>query len=175
MGPTRKRDLTAATVVAAVAGYLLVTVLYRWFPPITVWTGLSLLAVAIAEGGWAFYVRAKINEGQIGDGPGWLHPLAVARIGDDRQGVGVGGRRWCWAGGSGCWSTFCHGGARCGSPERTPPGQPWRRRARLRCWSPRYGFSIAASHRKSHRTMAKEPRSSWPTIADGESPQCTTR
>ena len=39
MGPTRKRDLTAA-VVAAVVGYLLVTVLYRWFPPITVWTGL---------------------------------------------------------------------------------------------------------------------------------------
>ena len=33
MGPTRKRDLTAATVAAAVLGYLLVTVLYRWFPP----------------------------------------------------------------------------------------------------------------------------------------------
>src|SRR5262245_52123404 len=79
MGPTRKRDLTAAAVVAVVLGYLLVTLLYRWFPPITVWTGLSLLAVAIAEGGWAFYVRAKINEGEIGDGPGWLHPLAVAR------------------------------------------------------------------------------------------------
>jgi Protein of unknown function (DUF3180) len=79
MGPTRKRDLTAATVAAAVLAYLLVTGLYRWFPPITVLTGLSLLAVAIAEGGWAFYVRAKINEGEIGDGPGWLHPLAVAR------------------------------------------------------------------------------------------------
>ncbi len=79
MGPTRKRDLTAATVAAAGMSYLLVIVLYRWFPPITLWTGLSLLAVAIAEGGWAFYVRAKINDGQIGDGPGWLHPLAVAR------------------------------------------------------------------------------------------------
>ena len=79
MGPTRKRDLTAATVAAAVLAYLLVTALYRWFPPITVLTGLSLLAVAIAEGGWAFYVRAKINEAEIGDGPGWLHPLAVAR------------------------------------------------------------------------------------------------
>ncbi len=79
MGPTRNRDLTAATVIAAVLGFVLVTVLYRWFPPITVWTGLSLLAVAIAEGGWAFYVRSKINDGQIGDGPGWLHPLAVAR------------------------------------------------------------------------------------------------
>jgi len=79
MGPTRKRDLTAATAITAVVGYLLVVVLYQWFPPITLWTGVSLLAVAIAEGGWAFYVRAKINDGEIGDGPGWLHPLAVAR------------------------------------------------------------------------------------------------
>jgi hypothetical protein len=79
MGPTRKRDLTAAAVFAAVVGYMLVVLMYRWFPPITVWTGLSLLAVAIAEAGWAFYVRSKINDGQIGDGPGWLHPLAVAR------------------------------------------------------------------------------------------------
>ena len=79
MGPTRKRDLTAATVVAAVVSYMLVVGLYRWFPPITLWTGVSLLAVAVAEAAWAFYVRAKINEGEIGDGPGWLHPLAVAR------------------------------------------------------------------------------------------------
>jgi hypothetical protein len=79
MGPTRKRDLTAATVLVAVAGYLLVMVLYRYFPPIDVWTGLSLLAVAVAEAGWAFFVRAKINDGKIGDARGWLHPLAVAR------------------------------------------------------------------------------------------------
>ena len=79
MGPTRKRDLTAATVLAAVAGYLLVMLLYRFFPPINLLSGVSLLAVALAETGWAFYVRAKINGGQIGDGPGWLHPLAVAR------------------------------------------------------------------------------------------------
>jgi Protein of unknown function (DUF3180) len=79
MGPTRKRDLTAATVLVAVVSYLIVVLLYRWFPPITLWTGVSLLAVALAEGGWAFYVRNKISEGEIGDGPGWLHPLAVAR------------------------------------------------------------------------------------------------
>ncbi len=79
MGPTRNRDLIVATVIAALAAYLLVLSLYRYFPPITVLSGVSLLAVAIAEGGWAFYVRAKINNGQIGDGPGWLHPLAVAR------------------------------------------------------------------------------------------------
>jgi Protein of unknown function (DUF3180) len=79
MGPTRKRDLTAAVIGAAVIGYLLVVLLYHWFPPITVWTGLSLLAVAVAEALWARNVRAKINDGEIGDGPGWLHPLAVAR------------------------------------------------------------------------------------------------
>jgi hypothetical protein len=79
MGPTRNRDLTAATVLAAVAGYLLVLVLYRFFPPITLLSGVSLLAVALAEAGWAFYVRARINDGRIGDAPGWLHPLAVAR------------------------------------------------------------------------------------------------
>jgi hypothetical protein len=79
MGPTRKRDLTAATVLAAVAGYMLVVGLYRYFPPIDVWTGVSLLGVAIAETGWAFYVRAKIKDGEIGDARGWLHPLAVAR------------------------------------------------------------------------------------------------
>ena len=79
MGPTRKRDLTAAVVGTAVVAYLLVISLYRFFPPITVWTGLSLLGVAIAEALWARYVRAKITAGEIGAGPGWLHPLAVAR------------------------------------------------------------------------------------------------
>ena len=53
MGPTRKRDLTAAVIGTAVVGYLLVVLFYRWFPPITVWTGLSLLAVGVGEAGWA--------------------------------------------------------------------------------------------------------------------------
>ncbi|MCV7202976.1 hypothetical protein B7435_25200 [Mycolicibacterium peregrinum] len=79
MGPTRKRDLAGAVAVVAIVGYVLVGVLYRWFPPLTIWTGLSLLAVAIAEAGWALYVRAKINDGQIGVGAGRLHPLTVAR------------------------------------------------------------------------------------------------
>jgi hypothetical protein len=79
MGPTRKRDLTAAVMLAAVVGYLFVVLVYRYFPPIDVWTGLSLLAVAAVEAGWAFYVRAKINDGEIGDARGWLHPLVVAR------------------------------------------------------------------------------------------------
>ncbi|MCB0949940.1 MAG: DUF3180 domain-containing protein [Mycobacterium sp.] len=79
MGPTRRRDLGAAVLVTAVASYLLVRVVYRWFPPITGWTGLSLLGVAVALAGWGIYVRARIRDGQVGVGPGRLHPLAVAR------------------------------------------------------------------------------------------------
>lgn len=79
MTPIRKRDLAFACLASAVAGYLLVIITYRWFPPITVWTGISLLVVAIAEAVWARQVRAKITGGHIGDGAGRLHPLAVAR------------------------------------------------------------------------------------------------
>ena len=79
MGPTRKRDLAAAVVVAAVFGYLVVRTLYRYFPPITLWTGLSLLALAAGEAVWAVSVRSRIRDGRIGVGAGRLHPLAVAR------------------------------------------------------------------------------------------------
>lgn len=79
MGPTRKRDLGAAAVLAAVLGYFAVLVLYRYFPPLTIWTGLSLAGVAAAEAVWGWQVRAKIADGQIGLGSGRLHPLAVAR------------------------------------------------------------------------------------------------
>lgn len=79
MGPTRKRDLTVAVIVAGAVGYLSVVLLYRWFPPITLFTGISLLIVGAAEAVWGFYVRSKISNGQIGDARGWLHPLAAAR------------------------------------------------------------------------------------------------
>ncbi len=79
MGLTRKRDLAAATVLAAVVGFLAIHGLYRYFPPITWWTGLSLLAVAAAETWWAASVRARIRDGRVGVGAGRLHPLAVAR------------------------------------------------------------------------------------------------
>lgn len=79
MGPTRRRDLAVAAAVAAIAGYLAIHMLYRYFPPITLWTGLSLLAVAGAETWWAASVRGRIRDGRIGVGVGRLHPLAVAR------------------------------------------------------------------------------------------------
>lgn len=76
---TRKRDLLVAALVAAVVAYVLVTLLYRFFPPLTLWTGISLLVVAIAEAWWGRSIKTKIDEGHIGDGPDLLHPLAVAR------------------------------------------------------------------------------------------------
>ncbi len=79
MGPTRKRDLAVAVLVAGIAGYLAVFLLYRWFPPLTAWTGISLAAVAVGEAVWGWQVRTKIAAGQIGLGPGRLDPLAVAR------------------------------------------------------------------------------------------------
>lgn len=79
MGATRKRHLTVAAAVAAAVAYLAVTWLYRWFPPITASTGISLLVIAIAEAGWGRHLRRKIDEDQIGDAPGRLHPLVVAR------------------------------------------------------------------------------------------------
>lgn len=79
MGMTRWRDLAAAAVVVAVVGYLFVRLAYRYFPPVTLWTGLSLLAVAAVEAGWAVSVRRRIRDGRIGVGAGRLHPLVVAR------------------------------------------------------------------------------------------------
>lgn len=79
MGLTRKRDLAFAAAAAAVLGFLAIHGLYRYFPPVTVWTGLSLLAVAAAEAWWAASVRGRILNGRIGVGGGRLHPLAVAR------------------------------------------------------------------------------------------------
>jgi hypothetical protein len=79
MGPTRGRELAVAASIATVAGYLAIHMLYRYFPPITLWTGLSLLAVAAGEACWGAVVRARIRDGRIGVGAGRLDPLAVAR------------------------------------------------------------------------------------------------
>lgn len=79
MGVTRGRDLAAGVVGAALVSYLTLHVLYRYFPPVTVWTGLSLLALAVGEAAWGVSIRGRIREGKIGVGAGRLNPLAVAR------------------------------------------------------------------------------------------------
>ncbi|MGH3957309.1 DUF3180 domain-containing protein [Mycobacteroides salmoniphilum] len=79
MGPTRIRDLLIACAVTAILGFFFVSASYGSLPPIPLLAGISLLVLAIAEGGWAFYVRNKVTEGEIGVGTGRLPALLVAR------------------------------------------------------------------------------------------------
>ncbi|EUA32599.1 hypothetical protein I552_3124 [Mycobacterium xenopi 3993] len=77
-------------IAAAVVGYLLVVLLYRWFPPITVWTGVSLLALATAER------RGPVCAGQDQRRRDRRRARLATSAGggsqrDDRQGLGVGG------------------------------------------------------------------------------------
>ena len=70
MGPTRTRDLAVGALAAAVIASVFIRLLYRHFPPVPVWTGVSLLAVAVVEAGWGAPVRSRIREGRIGVGAG---------------------------------------------------------------------------------------------------------
>lgn len=79
MRPTKAWDLIGIGVVAAVATWLLVRSFYGSLPPIGLAAGSSLYPVAIIELGFAFYVRSKIADRKIGDGPSQLHPITVAR------------------------------------------------------------------------------------------------
>ena len=139
---------------AAIVGYVLVVVLYRWFPADHGLDGLSLLAVAVAEAVWgASTCGRRSTTGEIGAGAGRLHPLAVARVGDDRARRRPGWGRWCSVGGSACSSTCCRAAASCASRARTPPGAVVAALSALAlvvagvC-----GFNIAASPRRSRPT-----------------------
>ena len=69
----------AVVVVAAWSATCWCCRFYRWFPPLTVWTGPLAGRGRDRRGGLGWQVRAKINDGEIGDGGGRLHPIAVAR------------------------------------------------------------------------------------------------
>ena len=141
----------------AVAGYLLVLMLYRWFPPITVWTGLSLFAVGRRRGGWGRYVRAKIGDGEIGDGPGWLHPLSVARslvIAKASAWVGALALGW-WVG---VLAYLLPRRSWLGWRARTPPARRSRPSARWLWWLLRCGCSIAVNRRGIRPTTARAPK-----------------
>lgn len=79
MGTTRIRDLLIVGVATAILCYLFVLAAYGSLPPIPLLAGVSLLVLAVGEGGWAFYIRDKVNDGQIGAGTGRLPALVVAR------------------------------------------------------------------------------------------------
>lgn len=79
MGPTRIRDLLITGVITVILGYFFVSAAYGSLPPIPLLAGVSLLVLAIAEGGWALYIRNKVGDGEIGVGTGRLPALVVAR------------------------------------------------------------------------------------------------
>ncbi|MGA9869942.1 MAG: DUF3180 domain-containing protein [Rhodococcus sp. (in: high G+C Gram-positive bacteria)] len=79
MKATRIRDLAGLCVVAAVAAWLLVRSFYGSLPPISVVAGASLYPVALGEVVLGFYVRARIADRRVGDGPHQLHPITAAR------------------------------------------------------------------------------------------------
>ncbi|MGW6426638.1 DUF3180 domain-containing protein [Nocardia sp. NPDC055053] len=77
--PTRVLDLALNVVVAAAIAWIATRFAYSTFPPISVAAGASLLPVAAIEAALGYVVKAKIADEKIGDGPGELHPINVAR------------------------------------------------------------------------------------------------
>lgn len=77
--PTRIRDLLALGLLAAAVAWLLVRTMYGSLPPIPVYAGASLYVAALIELVLSFLIRSRVGKHEIGDGPGRLHPITVAR------------------------------------------------------------------------------------------------
>ncbi len=59
---TRVRDLVLAGLVAAALVYLLVRALYGQMPPLPTFAGVTLLVLAVVEGGFGFALRSRIRD-----------------------------------------------------------------------------------------------------------------
>ncbi|WP_327143346.1 DUF3180 domain-containing protein [Nocardia sp. NBC_01327] len=79
MKPTRILDLCANVALAAVVAWIATNVAYSSFPPISVFSGASLLPVAVLEVVLAFVIRSRVENRGIGPGSGQLHPITAAR------------------------------------------------------------------------------------------------
>ncbi|WP_067698539.1 DUF3180 domain-containing protein [Nocardia jejuensis] len=79
MRPTRVWDLCANVALAAVIAWLATNLAYSSFPPISVFSGASLLPVAVLEVVLAFMIRQRVENRGIGDGSRQLHPITAAR------------------------------------------------------------------------------------------------
>lgn len=79
MTATRKRDLAALAVVAAVAMWILMSSFYGSFPPVSFFAGASLIPVAILLVVVGSVVRSRLASHRVGPGPGQLHPITIAR------------------------------------------------------------------------------------------------
>jgi len=77
--PTRISELAVLAAVAAVATWILIRVFYGSMPPIPVYAGASLYFVAVAEAVFAFVIRSRVKNRQVGDGLSQLHPITAAR------------------------------------------------------------------------------------------------
>ncbi len=77
--PTGWRELVAIAAGVGVVVWGLVRLQYGSLPAIPALAGVSLYILAALETGVAFLVRSRVSEGQVGQGPGRLHPIAVAR------------------------------------------------------------------------------------------------
>lgn len=78
MGPTRRRDLAAAAIGAAVAGYPMVLVLFRSFPRSRCGPGCHCWGCD-RRGAVGPLRKSQDQRWRDRDGSGQLHPLAVAR------------------------------------------------------------------------------------------------
>ncbi|WP_405488223.1 DUF3180 domain-containing protein [Nocardia sp. NBC_00511] len=79
MKPTRVLDLCANVLLAALVAWIATNIAYSSFPPISVFSGASLLPVALLEAVLAFVIRQRVENRGIGPGPGQLHPITAAR------------------------------------------------------------------------------------------------
>lgn len=79
MRPTRILDLCANVLLAAMVAWVATNLAYSSFPPISVFSGASLLPVAVLEVVLAFVIRARLENRGIGRSSRQLHPITAAR------------------------------------------------------------------------------------------------
>ncbi|WP_067531498.1 DUF3180 domain-containing protein [Nocardia crassostreae] len=77
--PTRVLDLTANVALAAVVAWIATNIAYSSFPPISVFSGASLIPVAVLEVVLAFVIRQRVENRGIGTDERQLHPITAAR------------------------------------------------------------------------------------------------
>ncbi|GAB4582690.1 DUF3180 domain-containing protein [Nocardia sp. IFM 10818] len=77
--PTRVLDLGANVALAAVVAWIATNVAYSSFPPISVFSGASLIPVAVLEVVLAFVIRQRVENRGIGTDERQLHPITAAR------------------------------------------------------------------------------------------------
>lgn len=77
--PTRIRELLVIALIATVVAWVATRIAYGSFPPISDFAGASLYPVAAIEAALGFFIRARVNDSQIGADRHQLHPITVAR------------------------------------------------------------------------------------------------